>query len=154
MSASDIVIIRVFDAPRARVFQSWIEPCLALRWWAPRDLITTSFEMTARPGGGWRAVLRTPGGAQRIEGGIVREVVLPERLVFTHASADRPRRGTLVSIGLTQRDEKTQMIFRQSGFTSTSLRDVNKDGWIECFDQLESVLQEELTAELGAAKRA
>jgi uncharacterized protein YndB with AHSA1/START domain len=154
MSASDIVIIRVFDAPRARVFRAWIEPYLAMRWWAPRDRTTISFEMVARPGGAWRATLRAPSGAQSVEGGIVREVALPERLIFTHASSHRPRRETLVSVAFTQRDGKTQMIFRQSGFTSTSLRDLNKDAWIECFDQLESLLQEALTAELGTVTRA
>ena len=154
MSASDIVIVRVFDAPRGRVFRAWVEPHLTIRWWAPRELTTISFELVARPGGAWRAVLRAPSGAQSVEGGIVREVVLPERLVFTLASSDRPRRETLVSVAFSARDGKTQMIFRQSGFTSTSLRDANKDGWIECFDQLESLLQEALTAELGTAKRA
>lgn len=154
MSASDIVIIRVFDAPRARVFRAWIEPHLAMRWWAPRDLSSISFEMVARPGGAWRATVRAPSGAQSVEGGIMREVVLPERLVFTHASGARPRRETLVSVAFAQRDGKTQMIFRQSGFTSTSLRDVTKDDWIDCFDQLECQLQGELTAELGTAGRA
>lgn len=82
----EIVITRVFDAPRDLVFRMWTEPEHVARWWGPRGFTSTIHEMDVRPGGVWSFVLHGPDGRDYPNRSIYREVVRPERLAFTHVS--------------------------------------------------------------------
>jgi uncharacterized protein YndB with AHSA1/START domain len=83
--------------------------------------------------------MRSPEGVERwLEGGYL-EIIKPERLVFTHLwlDADRkPGRQTLVTVTLSERDGKTELSLRQSGFTSVESRDGHKYGWSSALDVL------------------
>jgi hypothetical protein len=57
---TEVIIPRVFDAPRELVFKTCTDPALIPRWWGPASLATTVEEMGVRPGGGWRYVQRDP----------------------------------------------------------------------------------------------
>ena len=79
--------------------------------------------MDVRPGGRWRACLRSiETGNDLWVGGVYREIVPPERLVFTFAWEEEGERGleTVVDITLTERDGKTHMTMRQTPFQSTA----------------------------------
>ncbi|HEX5726482.1 MAG TPA: SRPBCC family protein, partial [Longimicrobiaceae bacterium] len=80
----EIVLTRVFDAPRELVFRAWTDPEQVPLWWGPRGFTTTTHEMEVRPGGVWRFVMHGPDGTDypnRVE---YVEVVEPERLVYAH----------------------------------------------------------------------
>ncbi len=82
----EIVLSRVFDAPRALVFEMWTNPAHLSVWFGPKGFTTTTHEMTPRVGGRWRFDMRAPDGTiytNRIE---YREIVPNERLVFDHGS--------------------------------------------------------------------
>jgi uncharacterized protein YndB with AHSA1/START domain len=90
-----IVVARIFDAPRTVVFEAWIKAEHVTRWWDPSGLPLAVCEIDLRPNGAFRWVNRAPdGGEGHSFTGIYREIVPPERLVFTDAS-DRGR-STLV----------------------------------------------------------
>lgn len=78
-----MVLTRVFDAPRRLVFEAYSKPEHVSRWWGPRDQKLTVCEMDFRPGGAWRFVLRGPDGQEHPFRGVYREIVPPERLVYT-----------------------------------------------------------------------
>ena len=78
-----MVLTRVFDAPRRLVFEAYSKPEHVSRWWGPRDQKLTVCEMDFRPGGAWRFVLRGPDGQEHPFKGAYREIVPPERLVYT-----------------------------------------------------------------------
>ena len=81
-----LVIDRVFDAPRERVWKAWADPAQAKRWMGPHGFTATHLEGELRPGGAWRACLRRDADGEELwQGGVYREVVEPERLVFTFA---------------------------------------------------------------------
>jgi len=80
----EIVMTRVFDAPRAVVFEMWTDPKHLVQWWGPRGFTTTIQEMDVRPGGHWRKIMHGPDGANYPNHSVFLEVVKPERLVFTH----------------------------------------------------------------------
>jgi uncharacterized protein YndB with AHSA1/START domain len=82
--AREIVITRVFDAPRELVFEMWTDPKHLVHWWGPRGFTTTIQEMDVRPGGLWRKIMHGPDGANYPNHSVFLEVVRPERLVFTH----------------------------------------------------------------------
>ena len=81
----ELSITRVFDAPRELVFQAWSDPKHVMSWWGPRGFTMMSWTMDFRPGGAWRGCIRSPEGLDYWSQGVYREIVPPERLVFTFA---------------------------------------------------------------------
>jgi uncharacterized protein YndB with AHSA1/START domain len=139
-----LTITRVFDASRGEVWKAWTDPERIKQWSAPKEFTMPVSEGELRPGGAWRACMRKPDGTELWLGGVYREIVEPERLVFTHVWLDeqgRPGPETLVTVTFTERDGKTEMNFRQTGFESTDSRNGHADGWNECFDLLEELLK-------------
>jgi uncharacterized protein YndB with AHSA1/START domain len=79
-------ITRIFDAPRALVFAAWTDPAHLKHWMGPRDRPAIELGGELRQGGAWRNCLRsTKDGRDLWQGGVYREIVKPERLVFTFA---------------------------------------------------------------------
>jgi uncharacterized protein YndB with AHSA1/START domain len=78
-----LVMSRVFDAPRDRLWRVYTDPNLVPQWWGPRYLKTTVERMEVRKGGRWRYVQRDPDGNEFAFRGEYREVQRPERLVST-----------------------------------------------------------------------
>ena len=90
--------------------------------------------------------MKTADGKELWLGGEYHEVVSPERLVFTHewdSDKGKPGAESLVTVVLADIDGKTQMTFRQTGFTSVESLDGHKGGWTECFNILEELLATE-----------
>jgi uncharacterized protein YndB with AHSA1/START domain len=136
----ELVMTRVLDAPRELVFRVWTERQHLLRWWGPKDFTTTFFEVDLRPGGAWRARMRSPDGTEYSQHGVFREIVEPERLVFTFTWGDDPDHEMLVAVTFVERGAKTEMTFRQGVFRSVESRDSHEEGWSECFDRLREYL--------------
>jgi uncharacterized protein YndB with AHSA1/START domain len=81
-----IVVTRLFDAPRAVVFEAWTRPEHVAHWWDPSGAPLAVCEIDLRPNGAFRWVNRAPDGGEGYSfGGIYREIVPPEKLVFTDA---------------------------------------------------------------------
>ena len=79
-------IVCVFDAPRSLVFKLWTDPAQVTRWMGPRGFTATHYRQDQHPGGTWRACLRRDEDGQELwQGGVLRELVPPERLAFTFA---------------------------------------------------------------------
>jgi uncharacterized protein YndB with AHSA1/START domain len=142
----ELVITRVFDAPRGLVFKAWTGPEHLERWQgAPRGFTVTAHKMEVRPGGAYRVCMRSPEGVDHWLQGVYREVVEPERLVFTHVWLDaqgRPGKETLVTITFAERGGKTELALHQTGFKSVESRDGHKGGWTSTFDRLADYLAE------------
>jgi len=136
----ELTITRVLHAPRDLVFKVWTDARDAKKWWGPRDYPATHLEMDVRPGGHWRGRLRsTENGKELGLGGVFREVVAPERLVFTFAWEEEGERGleTLVTVTFADRGGKTVMTFHHAPFQSVAERDGHRGGWTSSFDRLE-----------------
>ena len=134
-----LVITRIFDAPRTLVFRAWTEPEYLMRWWGPNGFTTTSCEMDLRPGGAWRVAMRSPQGREDRQRGIFREIVPPERLVFTYAFEDAAgNRGheTLVTVTFAEHEGKTKLTVNQAVFETVAVRDDHVRGWGEALDHL------------------
>src|SRR5262245_48211916 len=111
----ELVITRVIDAPRELVFKAWTEPEHLLAWRGPKDHPAVSIKWDVRSGGRWRAALRsTEDGRILTHGGHFREVVPPERLVFTFTWDEEGERGleTVVTVTFAPLGQNTLMTFR------------------------------------------
>ncbi len=80
----EIVITRLFDAPRELVFKAWTTPAHVAQWWGPRGFTTTIQEMDVRPGGTWRLVMRGPDGTDFKNRIVFVEVERPGLLIYRH----------------------------------------------------------------------
>lgn len=139
----DFTISRVFDAPRHLVFKAWTEPERMMHWWSPQGFMTTSCEVDLRAGGAWRCCMRSPEGTEHTEQGIYREIVEPERLVFTHAWEDvggKPGHETRVTVTFAEHGGKTTVGIHQAVFESVASRASHQEGWGECLDRLAGYL--------------
>jgi uncharacterized protein YndB with AHSA1/START domain len=106
----EIVMTRVFDAPRSLVFEAFTKPEHVKHWWGIRNMTLPVCEMDLRPGGAWRRVLRKPDGTEVTFKGVYREVVPPERLVYTECYDD-PGVGSpewLTTVTFEEQDGKTK----------------------------------------------
>src|SRR6266700_4700312 len=88
LAERELVITRIFDAPRELVFKVWTDPKHMAQWWGPQGFTNPVCEIDVRPGGALRIVMRAPVGAQHPMRGVFREILEPERLVFTNIAVD------------------------------------------------------------------
>jgi uncharacterized protein YndB with AHSA1/START domain len=135
----ELLITRTFDAPRKLLFEAWTRPEHLARWSGPHGFTTTQDKMDLRPGGAYRACLHAPDGRDHWVRGVYREIVEPERLVFTHAWEDedgQPGLETVVTVTFEERGNQTEMRFHQAFFETTASRDGHQSGWSESFQRL------------------
>ena len=139
MAEPGITITRIFDAPRERVWKEWIEPERFSDWFGgPAVVPRSTVEMDVRPGGSWRLTMFADPGRREINWrGEYREVVEPERLVFT--ITDEPADNyELITVVLTDLgDGRTEMFFQQrGGKLSAEEYERAGQGWGSFFDRI------------------
>lgn len=122
-SEREIVVTRVFDAPRALVFRAWTEPEHVARWWGPDGFTATVREMDVRPGGVWRFVLHGPDGMDYPNRIVYDEVAPPERLVYTHGVDEPDAPGRFhVTVTFAEQGAQTRVTMRMR-FASAAERE-------------------------------
>ncbi len=140
---SDLVITRVFDAPRDLVFQAWADPVHLARWWGPEGFTNPRCEMDVRPGGAIRIDMRAPDGAVYRMKGVFDEIAPPERLVFTSSALD-DKDAALFEVSTTvtfeQEGNKTKLTMRAHVTKMTPEAEPYisgmEDGWTQSLQRL------------------
>jgi uncharacterized protein YndB with AHSA1/START domain len=125
-SEREIVMTREFDAPRDLVFEAHTSCEHMSRWWGPRKYEVVDCNIDFRPGGKWRIVHRGPDGEEHAFHGEYREIVRPERIVWTFEFEGFPGSVSVETLTLEEHDGKTT-------FTGTSVYDTveQRDGMLE-----------------------
>ena len=140
MTEQGITITRVFDAPRERVWKEWTEPEGFADWFGGGqvEVPLSTVSMDVRPGGSWRATMYADPGRREIQWkGEYREVVAPERIVFTISDQPGEDAYELITVVLTDLgDGRTEMLFQQSGRMSPGQYERARDGWQTFFDRV------------------
>lgn len=135
----ELVINRTFNASREIIFNLWTDPNHVVKWWGPKHHPATEMTMDVRPGGKWRACLRSvEDGKELWMNGVFREIQKPERIVFTFKWEEEGERGieTLITIKFTEANGMTEMNFHQVPFQSSGEREGHQEGWMSTFDRL------------------
>jgi uncharacterized protein YndB with AHSA1/START domain len=134
ITAREITITRVFDAPRELVWKAWTEPERLARWWGKRGWSTplSSVSMDVRPGGVFRLnSISDADGREMPLDTVYREVVEPERLAFGEATV------TLTDLG----DRRTEMTFHTTVEMTDATRRSAEGGLASAFDRLAEQLE-------------
>lgn len=151
LAERELVISRIIDAPRDKVFRAWTDPALLVQWFAPLPWTTARAELEVRPGGSSLVVMRGPDGSEYPNRGVYLEVVPNERLVFTDAytTAWEPSSKPFMTVVLTfeEADGKTLYTARARHWTVADRETHEKmgfhAGWGRCTDQLAALVAQE-----------
>jgi uncharacterized protein YndB with AHSA1/START domain len=118
----EVVISRVFDAPRELVYRAYTDPSLIPDWWGPDQYRTTVDEMEVRPGGRWRFVQVAEDGGEHAFHGVYHDATGPERLVQTFEYEGAPGNVLLETMTFEDVGGKTK-VTGTSVFQSVAARD-------------------------------
>ena len=112
-SEREIVITRIIDAPRERVFEAMTDPKQVVKWWGPYGFSTTIHEMDVRPGGTWRFMMHSPDGVDYPNKIVYTEIVPPERIAYLHGSDQEDDHGAFhASVTFVEQGNKNQLTLR------------------------------------------
>lgn len=156
--AKEVVITRVFDAPRELVWKAWTEPEIVKQWWGPKGFTSPFVRIDLRVGGEYLNCMRSPEGRDFWSKGVFKEVVVPERLVMTDSFADEKGNTVpasyygmsgkwplemLITMLFEEHEGKTKLTLRHSGTEGIDAADLEnmRQGWSESFDKLDKALR-------------
>jgi uncharacterized protein YndB with AHSA1/START domain len=144
-SDREIRLTRLFDAPRALVFEAMHTPEHVKQWWGclAEGYSVPVCEIDLRPGGAWRFVNRLPNGKEVAFHGVYREIARPERVVNTEIFEEYPDVESVVTTTLAEEKGKTRLTVT-AAYPSVEVRDmVLKSGMDRgaalSYDRLEEV---------------
>lgn len=148
-SDRELVLSRVINAPREKLFKAWTDPELLKQWFAPLPYTTPVAQLDVRPGGSNLIVMRGPDGSDMPNRGVYLEVVKNERLVITDAytKAWEPSEKPFMTVLLTFEDlnGKTRYTARVRHWTVADREAHEKmgfhQGWGQCADQLAALVE-------------
>jgi len=145
--SNELVLDRLLDAPRDKVFRCWTDPELIKQWFAPKPYTTPTAQIDLRVGGSNMIVMKSPEGQEMPNAGTYLEIVPNEKIVFTDAYTGdwQPGSKPFMTVVLTFADEggKTRYIARCRHWSKED-RDTHEkmgfhQGWGICADQLEAL---------------
>jgi len=147
----ELIITRIFDAPRELVWKAWTDPERVKRWWGPKNFTAPVSKIDLRVGGTYLNCMRSPEGKDYWSTGVYREIVEPSLLVCTDSFADE--KGNVIpashygmegdwplelriSITFEETGGKTTMTLRHEGIPAGQMSELTEAGWNESFDKL------------------
>jgi uncharacterized protein YndB with AHSA1/START domain len=144
----ELVLTRLIDAPRERLYAAWTDAEMLKRWFAPLPHTTPIAELDVRPGGSSLVVMRDPQGNDYPNRGVYLEVVPNERLVVTDAytHAWEPSEKPFMTLIVTFGDEGGMTRYTaRARHWSVADREAHEKmgfhrGWSQCADQLEALV--------------
>ena len=144
-SEREVVITRIFDAPREKVFSASTDPDLIPQWWGPERFTTTVEKMDVRPGGAWRFIQHDREGNAFAFHGIYREVVPAEREVHTFEFEGMPGHVLLETSVFEDLDGRTKLsvtdLFQTVEDRDGMFLSGMKEGSTESMNRLEKLLK-------------
>jgi uncharacterized protein YndB with AHSA1/START domain len=144
-SEREIVMTRVFDAPRDLVFEAHSSCEHMSRWWGPRGYEVTQCELDFRPGGSWRIVHRDSEGEEFAFRGEFREIVPPERIVWTFEFEGMPGSVSVETMTLEEDDGKTTLtataVYDSAAERDGMLQTGMESGAAETYERLDEYLE-------------
>ncbi|MGA7872617.1 MAG: SRPBCC domain-containing protein [Candidatus Binatus sp.] len=134
----ELTITRIFDAPRALVFNAWTEPKHLMRWFAPNNFTVPACEMDFRAGGKFRLCMRGFGQDHWMNG-VFREIVEPERIVWA-GMLDNDTNEVLTTVTFADLGGKTRLTVHQTFSIETDSTRGARQGWTETLEHLAEFL--------------
>jgi uncharacterized protein YndB with AHSA1/START domain len=146
---NELYLTRTYDAPLKMVWDAWVDPKQAAKWWGPRGFTITTHSKDLKPGGHWSYTMHGPDGVDYENTAIYHEVEKYSRLVYDHGGqADRPPMFK-VTVNFSENANKTKiemtMAFATPELAAESKKFIKKAGGEGTWDRLAEYLSEEIS---------
>ena len=154
---NDLLITRIFDAPRKLVWKAWTDPEHLMRWWGPKDFTSPVCKTDLHVGGKYLYCMRSKEGRDFWSTGMYNEIVPFERIVCTDSFADEKGNAVpashygmpgddwpmelYVTITFEDLGNKTKMTLKHVGLPAGQMKEMCGAGWNESFDKLAASLK-------------
>ncbi|MEQ9729757.1 MAG: SRPBCC domain-containing protein [Candidatus Methanoperedens sp.] len=153
----ELVITRIFDAPRELVWKAWTDPERVKRWWGPKGFTAPFCKIDFRVGGSYLFCMRSPEGQDFWSTGVYREIVPLEKIVSTDSFVDEKgnvvpsshygmsgewQLELLVTVTFEEHEGNTKLTLRHIGIPAGENRKLAEQGWNESFDKLAESLRQ------------
>jgi uncharacterized protein YndB with AHSA1/START domain len=135
-----LTLKRRFKAAPAKVFAAFTDPEKVKHWMGPGEAKTVRAEGEVRVGGRYRWVMQSPDGEEHDVGGVYREVIPDEKLVFTWAWKSTPERESVVTVLLKPDGDGTLLTLMHEQFFDEDARNRHQVGWNGGLDKMEKFL--------------
>ncbi len=151
----ELIISRILDAPRERVWKSWTDPERFKLWWGPKGFTAPFCKIDLRVGGRYLACMRSPDGNEYWSTGVYAEIVPYDRIVYDDSFADEKGREvpasyygfegqwpgrTRIHLKFEEDGDRTIMTLRHVGVPPEIMDDCEA-GWSSSFDKLAESLK-------------
>ena len=142
LTKPSLTINRRIKATPEKIYQAWIDPAQLVHWFGPAETIVGSVraQTDTRVGGRFRVSFRTQDGEYHEVGGVYREVVPGQQLVFTWALHTTPERESLVRVTIRPDGDSSLLTLHHEQFFDQAARDGHERGWSGTLDKLERYL--------------
>jgi uncharacterized protein YndB with AHSA1/START domain len=128
-------ITRIIHAPRQEMFEAWTNAASVKQWMCPEGSSVSFVELDVRVGGAFRVDMHID-GADTIHTGIYREIIPPEKLVFTWVSKHTHYRESLVTLEFLAHGEATELILLQTRLPDDEAAERHTVGWTQLIEHL------------------
>lgn len=132
----EILVRRTIDGPRHLVFRAWTDPDHLAQWWGPHGFTTTTRSFDFRVGGVWEFLMHGPDGTDFPNRVQYREIVPPERIVYTQGQHANDPEAFVSSVSFEARGDTTEITLRTTFATKAQ-----RDAVVERFGALEGAHQ-------------
>jgi uncharacterized protein YndB with AHSA1/START domain len=142
IDGATLTMVRVFDAPRERVFDAWTNADLVAQWWGPAGIRTPreTVRIVAEVGGNWVATMVDDHGMEFPSHSIFTVLDRPNRIELTAASdSDMP---STLSISFEEAHGRTTMTVINRILTETAELESMAEGWASILDKFRAILLE------------
>lgn len=149
---NELIITRLFNAPREQAWKAWTDPELLMKWTGPKSFTTPFYQNDLRIGGKYLLCMQSESGEKFWSTGVYKEIIPPKKLVCSDSFADE--NGNAVSaahygmsvdfplemeitILLEENNDKTKMTLTHSGLPQGEIKELTRVSWNESFDKLD-----------------
>lgn len=139
--ASDMIVTRLFDAPRQLVWDAWSKPEMMRKWWGPKHFTTPVADLDFRKGGAYRIVMRAPDGTDFPFHGHFLEVNPIDRIVFDSIIENLKDTQLVTTVTFTDEGKKTRVTVRQQRPADPAASAGQFQGWSETLEKLAAALR-------------
>jgi uncharacterized protein YndB with AHSA1/START domain len=140
----DLLIVRMFDAPRELVFRAWSKPEHLSRWFAPDGCTMPSCEMEFRAGGKLRFIFQAADGTEYPFEGSYVQIVEPSKIVFQGNIHDVPGQDVFTIVTFAEHEDKTKLVVHQAYAMESDATRGASMGWTQTLNHLEEFVANRL----------
>lgn len=152
----ELLITRIFDAPRELLWKAWTDPEMIKKWWGPKNFTAPVITIDLRVAGKYLYCMRSPEGQDFWSTGVYSEIVPPERIVCTDCFADEKGNPVpashygmpgdwpaelLVTVTFEELGGNSKMTLKHVGLPAGQMEELTNAGWNESFDKLAESLK-------------